>query len=60
MIPAKTRDEIHDSKLLAIVEVFKKWKHYFKDCKYEVLMLIDHDNFQYFMDTKSLSSRYVR
>ena len=28
MIPAKTRYEIYNSKLLAIIEAFKTWKHY--------------------------------
>ena len=57
MIPAKTRYEIHDGKLLAIVEVFKRWKHYLKGCKYEVFMLTDHNNLQRFMDMKYLSFR---
>ena len=32
MIPAKTRYETHDTELLAIVEAFKNWCHYLKDC----------------------------
>ena len=59
MIPAKTRYETHDGELLAIVEAFKTWRHYLKGCKHEVLVLTDHNNFQRFMDTKSLSSRQV-
>ncbi len=60
MIPVETRYEIHDSELLAIVEVFKTWRHYLKGCKHEVLVLTDYNNLQRFMDTKSLSSRQVR
>ena len=60
MIPAKTRYETHDNELLAIVEVFKTWRHYLKGCKHEVLVLTDHNNLRQFMDTKSLSSRQVR
>ncbi len=60
MIPAETRYETYDGELLAIVEAFKTWRHYLEGCKYEVLMLIDHNNLQRFMDTKSLSSRQVR
>ncbi len=59
MIPAKTWYKIHDRDLLAIVEVFKTLKNYLEGCKHEVLMLIDHNNFQRFMDTKSLSSKQV-
>ena len=60
MIPAETQYETHDGELLAIVGVFKTWRHYLEDCKHEVLVLIDHNNLRCFMDTKSLSSRQVR
>ena len=55
MISAKTWYETHNGKLLVIIEVFKTWKQYLESCKYEVLMLTDYNNLQYFMDTKSLS-----
>ena len=60
MIPAETRYETHDGKLLAIVEAFKTWQHYLESCKHEVLILTDHNNLRQFMYTKSLSSRQVR
>ena len=60
MIPAETRYETHDGKLLAIVEAFKTWRHYLEGCKHKVLVLTDHNNLCCFMDTKSLSSRQVR
>ena len=50
----------HDQELLAIVEAFKTWHHYLEGCKFEVLVLTDHNNLRRFMDTKSLSSRQVR
>ncbi len=59
MIPAETRYETHDVKLLAIVEAFKTWRYYLEGCKHEVLVLTDHNNLQRFMDTKSLSLRQV-
>ncbi len=59
MILAETWYEIRDSELLAIVEVFKTWRHYLEGCKHEVLVLTDYNNLQLFMDTKSLSSRQV-
>ena len=59
MIPAETRYETHDQELLAIVEAFKTWRHYLEGCKFEVLVLTDHNNLRRFMDTKSLSSRQV-
>ncbi len=60
MIPTETQYKTHDGELLAIVEVFKTWKHYLEGCKYEVLVLINYNNLQRFMDTKNLSSRQVR
>ncbi len=59
MIPAETWYKTHDSELLAIVEAFNIWKHYFESCKQEVLVLTDYNNLQRFMDTKSLSSKQV-
>ena len=59
MIPAETWYETHDGELLAIVEVFKTWRHYLESCKHEVFVLIDHNNFRCFIDMKSLSSRQV-
>ena len=60
MISAETRYKTHDGEFLAIVKVFKTWRHYLEGCKYEVLVLTDHDNLHQFIDTKSLSSRQVR
>ena len=60
MIPAKTRYETHNSELLAIVEVFKTWRHCLEKSQHKVLVLIDHNNLCQFMKTKSLSSKQVR
>ena len=59
MIPAETRYQTHDGELLAIVKAFKTWRHYLEGCKHKVLVLRDHNNLCWFMDTKSLSSRQV-
>ena len=60
MIPAETRYKTYNGELLAIVEVFKTWRHYLEGCKHKVLVFTDHNNLCRFMDTKSLSSRQVR
>ena len=60
MILAETKYKMHDSELLAIVEVFKTRRHYWKGSQHEVFILIDHNNLYWFIDTKSLSSRQVR
>ena len=60
MIPVETWYETHNQELPAIFEAFKTWRHYLKDCKFEILVLTDHNNLCQFMDTKSLSSKQVR
>ena len=60
MIPAKTRYEIYNGKLLSIGEALKTWRHYLEGSQHEVLVLTDHNNLRQFMETKSLSSRQVR
>ncbi len=60
MIPTETRYETHNQELLAIVEIFKTWRHYLEGWKYEVLVLTDYNNLRRFMDTKSLSSKQAR
>ena len=57
MIPAKTRYKTHNNEFLDIIEAFKTWRHYVKDYKHKVLVLINHNNLCRFMDTKSLSSK---
>ncbi len=57
IIPSKTWYKTHNGKFLAIVETFKTWKHYLEGCKHKVLTLTDHNNLQYFIDTKNLNSR---
>ena len=59
MIPAETRYETHDGKLLAIFEAFKTWRNYLEGCKHEVFDLTDYYNLSRLMDTKSLSFHQV-
>ena len=60
MILAETKYETHNGELLIIIEAFKIWRHYLKAYKHEVLILTNHNNLCWFMDTKSLSSKQVR
>ena len=59
MIPAKTQYKTHNGELLAIVKSFQIWKHYLEGYKHEVLIFIDYNNLEQFMDTKSLSFSQV-
>ena len=60
MISAKTWYETHNGKFLAIIKIFKIWRHYLESCKHKVLILTDQNNFCCFMDIKNLSSKQVR
>ena len=59
IVLAKTWYETHDGKFLAIIKVFKTWRHYLKGYKHKVRIFTDHNNLCHFIDTKSLSSRQV-
>ena len=53
MIPAENKYKTWDSELLAIIKIFKTWKHYLQDSQHKVLLLIYHNNHWRFMNTKS-------
>ena len=57
MILAKMRYKTHNTKLLAMVKVFKNWRYYLKNYWYEVLVLTNHKKLGQFMNIRSLSSR---
>ena len=57
IILAETRYETHDQKLLTIIMTFKQWKHYLKNSRHFIIVLIDHNNLYYFMITTSLNRR---
>ena len=41
--------------MLAIVECFKKWRHYLEGSKYPVEVIMNHNNLQQFLEKKMLS-----
>lgn len=59
MILGETQYKTHDQKLLAIVEVFKTWRHYLEDRKFNVFILIGHNNLRPLIDTKSFGFMQV-
>ena len=46
----------HDQELLVIVAVIKHWRYYCMGSNYFIKVLIDHNNLEYFMTIKVLSS----
>ena len=59
-LSAEMSYEIHDKKLLAIVDAFKQWRVYLKGLKHEIQVYSDHKNLLYFMTMKILNWRQVR
>ncbi len=57
---AELNYEIHDKKLLAIVNSFKQWRVYLKESRHQIQVYTDHKNLLYFMITKVLNQRQIR
>jgi hypothetical protein len=60
MIFAERNYEVNDQKMLIIVKICKKWRHYIENVKYLIQMIIDHANFKNFFINKILSRKEVR
>lgn len=56
MLLAKTQYKTYNNIFLTIIEVFKTYWHYLKSCKYEVFILINHNNLYQLLDAKNLRS----
>jgi len=52
--------DIYDKELLAIFEVFKKWRHYLEGTLAPVKVFTDHKNLVYFCEPKVLSRCQAR
>ncbi len=57
---AELNYEIHDKKLLAIVDSFKQWRVYLKEFKHQIQVYTNHKNLLYFTITKVLNQRQIR
>ncbi len=57
---AELNYEIHDKKLLTIVNSFKQWKVYLKESRHQIQVYTDHKNLLYFMITKVLNQRQIK
>jgi hypothetical protein len=60
MTNIERRYNTHDQEALAIMEGFKKWRHYLKGVKHEVIIQTDHKNLIYFIIIKELKGQQVR
>jgi len=57
---AEINYDVHDKELLAIIEAFKKWRHYLEGVAVPVEVYTDHKNLTYFSETKTLSQHLAR
>jgi hypothetical protein len=60
MIFVEGNYEVNDQKMFIIVKNCKKWRHYIKDVKYLMRMIIDHVNFKNFFINKIFSRKEIR
>ncbi|KAH9265273.1 hypothetical protein BASA83_011169 [Batrachochytrium salamandrivorans] len=60
MNDAERNYEIYDKELLAVVDSFKKWRHFLQGGLHPIMVLCDHKNLEYFMTTKKLTRRQAR
>jgi RNase H-like domain found in reverse transcriptase len=60
MISTELNYEIHDKKLLIIIEVFREWRIYLKESKYLIKVYTDHKNLLYFTTIKVLNRRQIQ
>ncbi|KAI7965679.1 hypothetical protein MJO29_001427 [Puccinia striiformis f. sp. tritici] len=52
--------QVHDQELFAIVNAFQEWRAWLIDTSEPVLVMSDHANLWYFMDSQKLSDRQAR
>ncbi len=57
---AELNYEIHDKKLLTIVNSFKQWRMYLKEFRHQIQVYTNHKNLLYFMITKVLNRRQIK
>lgn len=55
----ETLYKTYNDKLLAIVEIFKTWHYYLKNCQHKIFVFINNNNLYRFIDTKNLSFKLV-
>jgi hypothetical protein len=46
--PVERNYEIHDTKMLAIIQGLEKWRHYLEGARHPVEIWTDHRNLEYF------------
>ena len=60
LTPAEENYSTSDKEMLAIVQVLRKFPHYLRGTKYQVIIKSDHRNLTGFTTTKELNARQAR
>jgi hypothetical protein len=60
LLPAEANYDTHDKELLAIVVIFKEWRHFLEGAQHQIVVFSDHKNLQHFMTTRALNWRQAR
>jgi len=58
--PAKRNYEIHNKKMLVVIQCLEDWRYYLEGTKKEFEIWTDHKNLQYFMSSQKLNCRQAR
>ena len=56
----KRNYEIHDKKMLAIIQCLEAWRHFLEGAKDWFEIWTDHKNLEYFMKAQKLNQRQAR
>ena len=56
----KKRWNTHNKELYAIILKFKNWRHYLQNNKHFIHVIINHNNFHYFISTKKFNAKQIR
>jgi hypothetical protein len=60
MIFAERNYEVNNQKMLVIIKICKKWRHYIEDVKHLIRVIIDHANFKNFFINKVFSRKEIK
>ncbi|KAI7946600.1 hypothetical protein MJO29_011127 [Puccinia striiformis f. sp. tritici] len=60
LTPHESIWQVHDQELFAVVHAFQEWRAWLIDTTEPVLVMSDHANLRYFMDSQKLSNRQAR
>ena len=58
--PAERNYEIHNKKMLVVIQCLEDWRYYLEGTKKEFEIWTDHKNLQYFMSSQKLNCRQAR